>query len=228
MKYYVFIVTSRDDPLYEQFDNMRREQMKAIGIHYKFLLNGKVPDKYLLKDDEEYYPNSSFTPGMFVKFYNACKNLKGDYGHIVRVNSSTFINFQELNYLELPKYNFFGGPVIVEKHVPYTFISGTVMIFSKDVINRLINEIPINNNISIEYPDDVAISYILTGILKMEMTQMIDKLIVYSEVTSESYNIYLPDRVLFIRVRNEKVREKNDIYVWKELMRLSGIKLISN
>jgi hypothetical protein len=102
------------------------------------------------------------------------------------------------------------------------------MIISRDVIYRLTNEVPINNNISIEYPDDVALSYIINGILKMEMTQMIDKLIVYSEVTSESYNIYLPDRVLFIRVKNEKVREKNDIYVWKELMRLSGIKITSN
>jgi hypothetical protein len=109
MKYYVFIVTTRDNPLYEQFDNMRREQMKALGIQYKFLINGKIPNYYLLKDDEEYYPDASFTPGMCVKLYNACKNLKGDYEHIIRVNSSTFINFQELNYIELPKYNFLEG-----------------------------------------------------------------------------------------------------------------------
>jgi len=44
--YFVFIVTSRDSPIYEQFDSMRRLQMNSLGIPYKFLINGILPVGY--------------------------------------------------------------------------------------------------------------------------------------------------------------------------------------
>ena len=75
MSYFVFIVSSRNNPIYEQFDIMRRGQMNELGIPHKFLLNGVLPEGYQLKDDEEYHEDTSFTPGMFRKFYDACKTL---------------------------------------------------------------------------------------------------------------------------------------------------------
>ena len=228
MSFYVFIITSRDNPLYEEFDKMRRRLMEAKGIPHKFLINGPLPSGYTLKEDEVLGADPSFTPGMFWKFYHACNDLLGagaeDY--IVRVNSSTFLNFDVLaNEVipSLPKERCLAGPYFQEPEVPFPFVSGTVMIFSRDVIADLLT-IPVDHPIIPKFYDDAVISYLLNIWKGYPIINLNHFLIVYSAVHSRDYKIYLPDHVAFIRVKNVPVGDRfwNDTYVWGELMRLSG------
>ena len=231
MSYFVFIISSRNNPIYEQFDIMRRTQMNTLGISHKFLLNGALPEGYEMKDDEEYHEDTSFTPGMFRKFYDACKNLYSTNNipdFIIRCNSSTFIDFEKFQrkFLNnLPKTGFVGGPIVEENTVPRPFISGTIMMFSKDIIYKLVNNVDINHPYIREYNDDVALSYIISETICNTFCQFMTNLILYSQITSENYRIELPEHAFIIRVRNDVDREKNDIFVWKELIKLSGITL---
>jgi hypothetical protein len=234
MSYFVFIVTSRDSPIYEQFDSMRRLQMNSLGIPHKFLINGSLPIGYALQSDEEYFEDASFTPGMFMKFYTACKYLDNYYDFIIRVNSSTFIDFEKFQkkFLNnLPKTGFIGGPIVDNgpintiNKLPKPFIWGTIILFSKDIINKLINNLDINHPYIREYNDDVALSYIISETICNTFCQFMTNLILYSQITSENYRIELPEHAFIIRVRNDVDREKNDIFVWKELIKLSGITL---
>jgi len=229
--YFVFIITSRDSPIYEQFDSMRRLQMNSLGIPHKFLINGILPSGYALQSDEEYFEDASFNPGMFMKFYRACKHFASKYilpDFILRINSSTFIDFEKFQkkFLNnLPKTGFIGGPIVEDSSVPRPFISGTIMMFSKDIIYKFVNNIDINHPYIRKYSDDVALSYIISETICNQFCQFINQLIVYSQITSENYRIELPERAFIIRVRNDVDREKNDIFVWKELIKLSGITL---
>jgi hypothetical protein len=229
--YFVFIVTSRDSPIYEQFDSMRRLQMNSLGIPHKFLINGSLPSGYALQSDEEYFEDASFNPGMFMKFYSACKEFASKYilpDFIVRINSSTFIDFEKFQrkFLNnLPKTGFVGGPIVEENTVPRPFISGTIMMFSKDIIYKLVNNVDINHPYIREYNDDVALSYIISEMICNQFCQFINQLIVYNQITYENYRIELPEHAFIIRIKNDVDREKNDIFVWKELIKLSGITL---
>jgi len=148
---------------------MRRLQMNSLGIPHKFLINGTLPVGYILQSDEEYFEDASFTPGMFMKFYNACKHLDTNYDFIIRVNYSTFIDFEKFQrkFLNnLPKTGFVGGPIVDngpindKNKLPKPFIWGVIMLFSKDIIYKLVN-MDINHPYIYEYNDDVALSYII-------------------------------------------------------------------
>ena len=229
MSYFVFIISSRNNPIYEQFDIMRRGQMNALGIPHKFLLNGELPEKYELKDDEEYHEDTSFTPGMFRKFYDACKNLFSTNNipdFIIRCNSSTFIDFDKFNaeiLPTLPKENTFAGPTdTCEGVCPYAFISGICMIFSKDVIYNLITNISRDHPFTLEYCDDVAISYIVFTFYNINFINLLE----YTTkcTTFDKFLHHLPEipsHNVICRVKNEySNRYESDIAFWRHLLKL--------
>ena len=141
MSYYVFVVSSRNAPYYEVFDNMRRKQMQKLGIPYKILLNGMLPEGYTLQEDEEYMPEESMTPTMALKFLRGCRSLaeSGLPDYIIRVNSSTFVDFTNLGLLldPLPRRLCFAGHIMHMEDGPKIteFMHGTAMIISKDIID---------------------------------------------------------------------------------------------
>jgi hypothetical protein len=217
MKYYVFIISSRNDPLYEQFDTIRREQMKALGIQYKFLLNGELPEGYILKDDEELFRDASFTPGMFMKFYQACKNLNPDYDFIIRVNSSTFINFLGLvPFLEtLPKEKCRVGYPLTFYHDKHRlFIAGYLMIFSRDVINYLINEVSLDQQVIYNSPDDCSLSVVTDEYCQHLIWNFTNYLEFFQEDKLD-FTCIKPN-TLFFRIKNSD-RVTNDLFVWQTL-----------
>jgi hypothetical protein len=91
--------------------------------------------------------------------------------------------------------------------------------FSKDVMYNFLNNATVDHAHAIKYNDDVAISYIISETIHCNFNQYLQYLISYSAVTSEDYYITIPDFAFIVRVKNEVEREKNDIYVWKTLMR---------
>jgi hypothetical protein len=217
MKYYVFIISSRNDPLYEQFDNMRRKQMKALSVQYKFLLNGELPEGYCLADDEELSPDASFTPGMFMKFYNACKLLDSDYDFIIRVNSSTFINFFGIpSFLaHLPKEKCRAGYPLTFYHDKHRlFIAGYAMVFSKDVINYLVTDMSLEQSVIYNSPDDCSLSVVTDEYCQ----HLIWNLANYLEFFQEDKLDFtcIKQNTLFFRVKNSD-RIINDLFVWRTL-----------
>jgi hypothetical protein len=217
MKYYVFIITSRNDPLYEQFDTMRRQQMKALGVRYKFLLNGELPEGYCLADDEELSPDASFTPGMFMKFYNACKALEEEYDFIVRVNSSTFINFIGVSSFlsTLPREKCRVGYPLTFYHDKHRlFIAGYIMIFSKDVINYLINDVSLDQSVIHDSPDDCSLSVVTDEYCQHLIWNFTNYLEFFQEDKLD-FTCIKPN-TLFFRIKNSD-RILNDLFVWQTL-----------
>ena len=217
-KYFVFIITSRDNPIYEQFDSIRRKQMKEQGVRYKFLLNGSLPQGYSLQDDEVLSPDASFNPGMYMKFIRGCEELlvkdSGLPDVIIRLNSSTFVDFRKIPVLleALPKTKYLGGyPLEYVGDADHYFIQGTAMIFSWDCIEYLIAN-QSDTRIS-TMNDDVVLSEITNDYTKYFMN-------LYEFFTFYWYNTMDYERIqqnsIFFRIKNPD-RETYDVRIWIDL-----------
>ena len=220
MSYYVFIVSSRNDPVYEAFDTIRRKQMKELGVQYKFLLNGALPPGYSLKDDEEYFEDASFTPGMFLKFFHALGSLEGTFDFILRLNSSTFVDFSKVGYLleTLPKEKCRAGYTLsCDYNTTKLFVAGTAMIFSKDVITHLqsisLEDSIISDIISLA-PDDWALSILTDEYCDSIITSINDAFVLFQQDRLDFSCI--KNSTIFFRVKNTD-RITNDIIVWETL-----------
>jgi hypothetical protein len=220
--YFVFIISSRDDPLYEVFDSIRRKQLNALGIPYKFLLNGVLPEGYVLKSDEELSPDGSYTPGMFLKFYYACKNLLGSAvlpspDFIMRVNSSTYVDFSKVEkfLMGLPKNKCRAGyPLTFYCDNHRLFLAGTAMIFSTDVINHLINDVSLEDPVIYNSPDDCSLSVVTDKYCDHILFNIKDNMEFFQEDKLD-FSCIKPHSIFF-RVKNTD-REKNDVLVWETL-----------
>ena len=220
--YFVFIVSSRDNPIYEQFDVIRREQMKEQGVRYKFLLNGSLPQGYFLQDDEVLSPDASFNPGMYMKFIRGCEELlvkdSGLPDVIIRLNSSTFVDFRKIPVLleALPKTKYLGGYPLVHENLTDYYIQGTAMIFSKDCIEYLIKNQ--DNALMYSINDDMALSDITKN-----YTNVIYNLADF--FTFFCYNDMDYDRIqqnsIFFRIKNPD-RDIYDVRIWNDLYNILG------
>ena len=199
--------------------------MNELGIPYKFLLNGVLPEGYQLKDDEEYHEDTSFTPGMFRKFYDACKTLYSTNNipdFIIRLNSSTFVDFKKLPDLlnALPKHKLLGGfPLEYDGDKSQFFVQGTAMIFSKDCIHNLLRNGTSDTRI-IAVNDDVALTEIVSsytsGFLNLSQFFIFfwDNTFDYERINVDS---------IFFRIKNQD-RDIIDIRVWNDLYSLTHLK----
>jgi hypothetical protein len=224
MSYYVFIVSSRNSPCYEKFDSIRRKHLKGLAIPYKFLLNGALPEGYVLKDDEEYTPEEEMTPTMTLKFLHGCRRLAEDYlpEYIIRVNSSTFVDFNRITRLltVLPREKCLAGHnMLMEEETGITeFMHGTAMIFSKDVIEYLLNMKmgPFENKCINDYADDVTLSVFSKKYCEtfIDMRPLYKFFTGYTELPSE---ISCNSRHIFFRILNPPYRMEIDVGIWEIL-----------
>ena len=223
MSYYVFVVSSRNSPCYEKFDSIRRKQLQDLGIPYKILLNGWLPEGYVLQEDEEYTPEEAMTPTMALKFLRGCRQL-ADIGFpdfIVRVNSSTFVDFNGIRDVltVLPRKKCLAGHNMhMEEETGITeFMHGTAMIFSKDVVEYLINVYldPSENKCINDYPDDVSLSIISRQYCEtfIDMRPLYKFFINYTELPSE---INCETQHIFFRILNSN-RTEIDVGIWEIL-----------
>jgi hypothetical protein len=223
MSYCVFIVSSRNSPCYEKFDSIRRKHLKSLAIPYKFLLNGALPEGYVLQEDEEYTPEETMTPTMALKFLRACRRL-GENGFpdfIVRVNSSTFVDFDTLGYMlnSLPHEKCLAGHNMhMEEETGITeFMHGTAMIFSRDIIQYLLDveSSPSETKCINDYPDDVSLSIIAKQYCEtfIDMRPLYKFFTGYTELPSE---ISCDSRHIFFRILNSN-RMEIDVKIWEIL-----------
>ncbi len=187
VKIFVCVIGSFELPWYREFIRMRKEQLKMLNIPYMFIYDDTVPDNYKFDETTDVcipkiappYPvtnelNSrpnALNPHMILKFLKALQRIdERNYDYIVRVNLSTFINFRCLQGIlqDAPRTKYAGGytlsfpisdwqPNPVD---PIQFLSGTCMIFSKDVISML-KTIEYDYYVLYEHNDDVVLSYLV-------------------------------------------------------------------
>jgi len=223
MSYYVFIVSSRNSPCYEKFDSIRRKHLKGLAIPYKFLLNGTLPEGYVLQEDEEYTPEEEMTPTMAIKFLHGCRQLEEDGlpEYIIRVNSSTFVDFDSIRDVltVLPREKCLAGHNMhMEEETGITeFMHGTAMIFSRDIIEYLLDVQygPSETKCINDYPDDVSLSIIAKQYCEtfIDMRPLYKFFTGYTELPSE---ISCDSQHIFFRILNSN-RAEIDVGIWEIL-----------
>lgn len=238
---FVVITGSFNLDIYTEMIQLRIKQLRQRNINFHFLINGEVPPTVDLAKHEYTnqdfidYKNDSFSMIWLVKafqkvlqdLYSKIESEKYDY--ILRVNASTFVNFDALTLLldnYLPKENLFAG-----RHLWYektsSFISGTVLILSKDVAKAYAYETDIDLS-KLFNAEDVAISQLLTD--RYVITDIFDIfswIIDFSSVPSiDELNKRINDNYVFYRVRNDAKTEAErfaiDSFIWHTLYERFG------
>jgi len=189
VKIFVVVIGSFELPINREFIRWRKQLLTKYAIPHLFVFDDDIPNDYILDSNDIRIPKQlppypvtntlnsrpeAINPHMVLKFLKAFHKLNlSDYDYVVRLNLSTYVNFQELNqYLETSPRNLFcAGHTLT--HVlpdwsyntiqPQTLISGTCMIFSKDICS-IFQSIPFEAPVLYEHNDDVVLSYIVRSL----------------------------------------------------------------
>jgi hypothetical protein len=113
----------------------------------------------------------SKVPGIYsnilFKYYEGVKKVLADpknsnIKYIIRVNITTYINIEKLS-IQLPLLHVDNAFMGVKEftHLQYPYLSGVVMMFSRDVMEYFTTLDLYNNQIAYDYWDDTAICWIL-------------------------------------------------------------------
>jgi len=218
MKYGIITLTY-DDPLYNFFDDIKRQYYQKNNILNVFVYNVTTPvDKIKNTSDVIYVSNLAGGSGIYTMFDKFIATLQSnqnwnDFDYIIRANSSTFLNLPLLEeYIKkLPQENCYAGPCTMPI-TPKDFISGTCIIFSKDVIKMLSKIKEKHENRRLE--DDLIIFQYMKN-FKVPLTNIpmywYDKNIIPTK--NEISDIL--KKYPLIRINNQKDRFKIDTTIWK-------------
>lgn len=206
MNYFVTVLTHNSAP-YTSFDSFRKEYFVNKNVPHTFVHNSsRIFDLYKV----------------FIETLQTNTTLS-NYDYIVRVNSSTFLNIPALESIinTLPIENcyagYFGG-IINNVRLPVTpndFISGTCIIFSKDIIKKLIN-LPVQNS---NKEDDLIYFDIMR---QLNIPRTFIPMYWYDNNILPSID-ELKERIQkfpLIRIKNQN-REAIDIPIWNNLLNLT-------
>ncbi len=233
-KYGVLVLTVKE-PLYDHFDELRRKTMEENGIVHKFVYNSTKSSTFTCKQTNNVeYKNSiksivektlgcvkhPSVPFMLDKFLWAYKKIRNDsmwsdVDYIVRANSSTFINFEKLEewLAKLPRKECYAGAIVDE-----IFVSGTTIVFSKDLLDILIDtKFTLKERRRL---DDVAIGLVMKRLnfLPINMPMMhFTKNVRPSEIDFTEASQYP-----LVRVRNDEDRSNLDHDIWDTLSRVTS------
>lgn len=174
MDYYLFIVSSLNHPIYREIQQERSSVLKKYNIPYSVLINeetspledSSIPTVPPMREDEIYYPMGGYNPGMTQKFLYAVKMYFRSFNsyqdipnYIVRINATVFIHFPALQEIlnKLPETRVLAGPCY-DSPVCNSFVVGMLMIFSKDVLWKMLKDKRIYEKKILTQNDDVALS----------------------------------------------------------------------
>lgn len=210
MKIIVLIITHNQD-LYNFFDNIKVKYLKNKNIDYRLLYNSTDSNLEDKKNNKiNYYTDKAAIPAMLQKFLHYLEH-DNNYDYVIRVNSSTFLNIDKV--LEEIKNH----KDTEDLYMGYydrnrePFCSGTLSIFSKSVVDKLIEgKEYIQDNIE----DDLAIGRFLTSkdvkITPLEWYFLADRQSTPDEEEIEEALTY-PQ----IRIRNDFNRDVIDKGIWE-------------
>jgi hypothetical protein len=233
-KFYLFIISSLNNTIYQKIHEKRKVLLKKYNIPYSVLINqtesnptdNSISTYVPLKEDEILYPISGYSPYMSQKFLNAVKLYFRSFTsfnevptYIIRTNATTYIHYPKLiEYLSiLPNEKVLAGPFFT----PNSFIVGMIMIFSKDVLYNMLHDPNIFSKSIMNEPDDVTLSAIAKP-----YSNMIDMMpyFIYPNL-AQSNGVYdlkainpkIHNKWLF-RIRNDNNERESDIINWDNLV----------
>lgn len=229
------ILASKNLKVYQDMINMRRLQLQKYKIPYIFLLDGTDENGDPIKDsdllpDERYYPNTQeimsktkihvLSSNIIFRYHSFINEMLNDptydhITHIFRLNVSTFTNINMLNTINIPDNNCIYGSAFLT-HLGDPYLSGTAILYSRDVMEYFSNLDIHNMNVCYDQYDDTAIGWILGKKYNQQ-----DKLRMYWKYNESDYtNDYLPEMEKYhlVRVRNDKDRDIVDKKIWKMLL----------
>jgi hypothetical protein len=220
------VIVSSFEPLYLFCNNIIRKQSLQYKIPVFFLLNGKLPENYILKKDERFLEHTDglCNPWMFLKFKTMLQEIYNNSSpdYILRCNSTTFINFTRLPELfaSLPTENLIAGPFMYSTGFIGTnvFCQGSNMILSKDVAKRLAYDQNEKDPFIFEYADDIAIDFLTRTYAKKNDLSLYTMR--YEEFTTipKFYELPINPANIFFRVKNNTInRFEIDSEIWKLL-----------
>ena len=178
---FVFVIANFGNTVYDEMIRMLKLQFKKYNISHMFLYDSVPPPGNTVLDKSDiifskptltHNTQSELNPYMIMKFLAGLHLInENKYKYIIRVNVSTFIDFQQLISVlsnDIPLTKFAGGHLMcfnipdwsIDHVDPYEFISGTCMIFSKDVIEFLKTK-KLDDPLYYTHNDDVIISYLV-------------------------------------------------------------------
>lgn len=207
------VVLTYDNPLYNYFDAIKRKYLESKNEEYYFVYNGTDITKNNLSNKTINYfsenKHPSGIPDMFLKFIEVIKSgILDDYDFIIRSNSSTFINVDRIREeLESKKDNIYMGAY----GDGWKFVSGTCVIFSRDVLKKLVDGY---QSVNFYREDDVVIGNILEQanvpqtLLPQFNFNSLTSLPGIEEVRKEVLSGYT------VRIRNDHDREVIDTGIW--------------
>jgi hypothetical protein len=220
------IISSHNDPIYEDFRNLQRIYLKNFRptLIYFFVEFRNNQNELVIQEDDYIYikGEESINPGMILKTCKAIEYINNNYNYefIIRTNLSTVFHIPNLiEYLHvIPNKNSCGG-------FNYrSFITGTGIILSRDIGNLIVENF-LKYDIS-KYNEDILISGLLNrfktpyynckqffkwGLIIDEETENYGE---YFHIpTNGKFNdINFPDNILHFRIKNLSDRKIDILY----------------
>lgn len=169
---FIWILSSLDHPVYRQIQDLRRPLLERYGIPYTVVLNaaddGSAPDSTVsstfvpLQPDEVLYPIGGVQPTMTRKFLDAVRHYFRSLPYdeipdfLIRMNATVYVYFPQLLCLLQDMHPRTGW--LIEPAYGHEFVCGMLMIFSKDVLLRMIRDERVSDRRFMDRPDDVVLS----------------------------------------------------------------------
>lgn len=221
----VFIISSLTHPIYQKVNKLRTRLLEYYKIPYVTLLNDNEETNNSstftpLQKNEIMYPKGGYTPHMTLKFIQSVKYLflfkKSPPKYIVRINATTYVHFPSMiQFLKtLPEEKILAG-------LQFDWgVSGMCMIFSSDVLKKVLNDPKIYDKNILNQPDDVALSQIAEPYSQIKG---INQVFVFPPEGTDDNNIYNPTKIKhdkwIFRIRNESFHDRRiDLQNWDILM----------
>jgi len=136
------IISSHDNPVYEDFRNLHRVYLKNyLPLFRYFFVEFRQEQEALVVEENDYIyikGEENLVPGIFLKTIKAIEFINNNYNYdfLIRTNLSTIWNINNLLLLKqsLPNTKFAGGHILFN-----TVISGTGIIITRDLCYDLMN-----------------------------------------------------------------------------------------
>jgi hypothetical protein len=167
----------------------------------------------------------SKVPGIYsnilFKYYEGVKKVLADpknsnIKYIIRVNITTYINIEKLS-IQLPLLHVDNAFMGVKEftHLQYPYLSGVVMMFSRDVMEYFTTLDLYNNQIAYDYWDDTAICWILGEKYKYTIPFTIHWH-EYCQCQNVDLDVNEAVKHPFVRIKNSSDRSR-DVLHWLNL-----------
>jgi hypothetical protein len=209
------IITSKNNNIYYKlkrylFMNLSKY---SYDINFFFIESEKNLNDSIVVNNHDIYIKceESYTPGIFIKTIKSIEyiNKNYDYDYLIRTNISSYFNINNIiSYLEyLPKNNFATG-FILNIPIYNDFLHGTSIILTKDITHYLYLNY---HNFNLDIPDDVLISIILKS-MNIKLNKIDEELILFLINNVYDENIYIPNNILYFRIKNADIRDIDEKY----------------